>query len=68
MFPFKKSDDDLNRYYMREGLLATILISLIIGGVAGGIVGATVSGSFRYFPRSENQLAAPRLIWKSAIP
>ena len=51
MFPFKKSDDDLNKYYMREGLLAIILISLIIGGVAGGIVGATVSGSLRYFPQ-----------------
>ena len=51
MFPFKKDDNDLNKYYMREGLLTTVLISLIVGGVAGGIVGATVSGSFRYFPQ-----------------
>src|SRR3972149_12316898 len=51
MFPFKKDDNDLNKYYMREGLLATVLISLIVGGVAGGIVGATMSGSLRYFPQ-----------------
>lgn len=51
MFPFKKSDDDLNKYYMREGLIVVVLISLIVGGVAGGIVGATISGSLGYFPQ-----------------